>query len=88
MRGTTKTRLMYSAYLSYAQLKEYLAFLREKDLLAYDADTQLFRLTERGLHFLNIYGEVSELLTPENKTELNETTTPRSLHQDLLEIRQ
>jgi predicted transcriptional regulator len=33
--GATKTRIMYQAYLSYAQLREYLSTLTENDLLEY-----------------------------------------------------
>lgn len=32
-----KTKLMYGAFISYNQLKEYLALLTEKDLLRYDS---------------------------------------------------
>jgi predicted transcriptional regulator len=31
--GTNKTTIMYKAFLSYAQLKEYLSFLAEKGLV-------------------------------------------------------
>ena len=34
---STKTKLMYGAFISYNQLKEYLALLTEKDLLRYDS---------------------------------------------------
>ncbi len=34
--GATKTKIMYSAYLSYAQLKEYLSMLLENELLEYE----------------------------------------------------
>ena len=33
--GATKTRIMYKAFLSYAQLKEYLSVLIENNLLEY-----------------------------------------------------
>ncbi|MGA7042308.1 MAG: winged helix-turn-helix domain-containing protein, partial [Nitrososphaeraceae archaeon] len=33
--GATKTRIMYKAFLSYAQLKEYLTVLLENNLLEY-----------------------------------------------------
>lgn len=33
--GATKTKIMYKAYLSYAQLKEYLSVLLENGLLEY-----------------------------------------------------
>ena len=34
--GATKTKILYGAYLSYAQIKEYLDFLLAKDLLRCD----------------------------------------------------
>jgi predicted transcriptional regulator len=33
--GSTKTKIMYKAFLSYAQLKEYLTLLLQNDLLEY-----------------------------------------------------
>ena len=66
MAGATKTRLMYSAYLSYAQIQEYLEFLREKGLILYEEGVQQYKLTEKGLHFLRVYDEISELVTLKN----------------------
>jgi len=34
--GSTKTKIMYKAYLSFAQLKEYLTVLQENGLLEYE----------------------------------------------------
>ncbi len=34
--GTTKTKVVYKVFLSYAQLKEYLTVLEVSGLLAYD----------------------------------------------------
>ena len=36
--GATKTRIMYRAFLSYAQLKEYLAMLTQNGLLSHDVE--------------------------------------------------
>ncbi|HKW05795.1 MAG TPA: winged helix-turn-helix domain-containing protein [Nitrososphaerales archaeon] len=65
MRGATKTKLMYGAYLSYAQLKEYLNFVQERGLLVYEDGLQVYRLTPKGMHFLNIYEEVKEVVSLE-----------------------
>ncbi len=65
MKGATKTKLMYGAYLSYAQLKEYLAFVQERDLVTYEEGLQLYRLTPKGLHFLNVYEEVRDFVSLE-----------------------
>lgn len=62
MPGATKTKLMYGAYLSYAQLKEYLSFMQQKDLLTNDDGQQIYRLTQRGLQFLNVYEELKEIM--------------------------
>jgi len=87
MRGATKTRIMYSAYLSYAQLKEYLAYLEEKGLLVHDEENQLYRLTEKGLHFLNVYDEVKQFLPiGDGRREQNATPAPRSFGQEVFEI--
>ena len=66
MTGATKTRLMYAAYLSYIQLTEYLTFLQEKGLIIREAETQTYKLTEKGLHFLHIYEQISELISVSN----------------------
>lgn len=61
--GATKTRLMYSAYLSYAQLQEYLAFLIERRLLALEEGASTYKLTEQGLKFLRVYEEISQIVS-------------------------
>ena len=71
INGATKTRLMYSAYLSYAQVQEYLKFLLGKQLLSFTEETQEYTLTEQGLHFLRTYREISDVVAlpgsqPEN----------------------
>jgi predicted transcriptional regulator len=53
---------MYAAFLSYAQLKEYLSVLIENNLLEYSNGTQTFKTTEKGLFFLKMYNEIGELL--------------------------
>ncbi|MGE0243508.1 MAG: winged helix-turn-helix domain-containing protein [Nitrososphaeraceae archaeon] len=58
----TKTKIMYSAFLSYAQLKEYLSILTKNNLIEYLEGTQTFRTTEKGLNFLKMYHEIGDLL--------------------------
>jgi predicted transcriptional regulator len=60
--GTTKTKIMYKAYLSYNQLKEYLSILIENNLLEYIDRTQTFKTTEKGLYFLKMHDAIGELL--------------------------
>jgi predicted transcriptional regulator len=60
--GTTKTRIMYSAFLSYVQLNEYLSILIKNNLLEYLDGTNKFKTTDKGLFFLKTHNEIGELL--------------------------
>jgi len=58
---TSKIRIMYKVNLSYAQLKDYLMTLSDKNLLSYDLDTHTFKTTEKGLSFLKAYAQLDQL---------------------------
>jgi predicted transcriptional regulator len=60
--GATKTEIMYKAFLSYVQLKEYLVVLIESDLLHYVGETHTFKITENGLRFLEAYNQIGHVL--------------------------
>ena len=60
--GVTKTKIMYIAFLSYSQLKDYLSILMENNLLEYLEGTKTFKTTEKGLNYLKMYNEIGELL--------------------------
>ena len=60
--GITKTKIMYNAFLSYAQLKEYLTILTDNGLLSYDLDTRTFKTTEKGHRFVQVHNEVGNVM--------------------------
>lgn len=60
--NVTMTKIMYSAFLNYFQLKEYLSVLTEKGLLSYNADTRTFKTTEKGLMLLETYNLLVDLM--------------------------
>ena len=60
--GATKTKIMYKAFLSYGQLREYLSILIENNLLEYIDGTHKFKTTEKGLNFLKMHNAIGELL--------------------------
>jgi predicted transcriptional regulator len=62
--GAVKTRIMYSAFLSFPQLKEYLAVLQEKGLLDYLPTDREYRTTEKGKLFLKMYKDVGQMIFP------------------------
>jgi predicted transcriptional regulator len=61
-KGVIRTSIMYKAFLSHAQLKEYLSFLLEKGLIeeipqqirAHGNEKLVTKITEKGLRLLQI----------------------------------
>ena len=66
----TKTKIMYIAFLSNVQLKEYLPILIENNLIEYLDGDNKFKITEKGLNYLNIHNESKKLL-PQTTTIKN-----------------
>ena len=65
VRGATKTRLMYEAFLSHSQAEEYISFLLGKKLIALGPDNKHYQVTEKGLRFLAMFGEIKDAVTVE-----------------------
>jgi predicted transcriptional regulator len=60
--SATKTKIMYQAFLSFVQLKEYLMILTKSDELTYDSNTHTFKTTEKGLKFLEAYNQMDNMI--------------------------
>ena len=68
--GETKAKIMYFAFLSYNQLKEYLSVLVENNLINFGGGYK-YKTTEKGLFFLKMHNELEELL-PQTTTIKND----------------
>lgn len=64
--GAIKTRIMYGAFLSFPQLKEYLALLMENGMLDYIKNERTYHTTERGRHFIKRYREFDAMVPKAN----------------------
>ena len=64
--GATKTKIMYKAYLSHNQLREYLSTLIESNLIEYLEGSLTYKTTEKGLTFMKMNNEIEVLLNPNN----------------------
>jgi predicted transcriptional regulator len=62
--GTTKTRIMYSAYLSSNQLKEYMPYCQGHGLVSYDARKRVYRTTVKGIKLLELFTKMFEIVPP------------------------
>ena len=58
---------MYGAYLSYTQLSEYLDYILQHGLIIEELGTNLYCLTEKGMQYLNLTDELSQLARPIQK---------------------
>jgi len=65
--GAGQTKIMYSAFLSYNQMKEYLTILIDNRLLQHDIDSRRFRITEKGLNFLQLCDQIGDLVKKEQR---------------------
>ena len=59
--GVTKTKLMYSAFISFNQLREYLSLMVENGLIQYEEGMHTYRTTEKGMRLLHLQNKIDEL---------------------------
>ena len=73
----TQTMIMYKAYLTHVQLKEFLASLMEKGLIEYHKLERIYTITEKGMYFLEVYNQLNQLQISNisNTTATNEFQT-------------
>jgi predicted transcriptional regulator len=69
--GATKTKIMYKAFLSFAQLREYFKTLQDNGLIEHEGGRQTYRTTEKGMRLLDIYEKMHELAPPLTTTAEN-----------------
>ena len=67
--GAIKTKLMYKAYLSFNQLREYLTLLVENGLIEYEVGMRTYRTTEKGIRLLQIQNTMDEIVLIRNVKE-------------------
>jgi predicted transcriptional regulator len=61
----TKTGIMFKTFLSHAQMKNYLTYLTQHDLIEYDVGAQIYKTTEKGLRFLDTYSQIDDMIKDE-----------------------
>jgi predicted transcriptional regulator len=58
-----KTRIMYRAFLSYAQLNQYMDLVEENGLIEYEESERGYSLTEKGMHVLKMCNQLDQMAT-------------------------
>jgi predicted transcriptional regulator len=62
--GATKTTIMYKAVISYDYMKQFLLSLAEDGLIEYEQGRMTYRTTAKGMHLLQLYDNVNEMVQP------------------------
>ena len=76
--GVLKTQIMYRANLSFTQLNDYLGFMLKNALLEKVLlnDKEVYKVTKKGVNFLQSYREITELLKTEGDDYKNNVKIP------------
>ena len=61
VEGVTKTRIMYEAFLSFAQLKDYMSTLLENGMLEQISSSK-YRITDKGVKMLETYDRLNDIV--------------------------
>lgn len=78
-KGILKTHIMYGANLSFDQMKEYLGFLKEQNLLEEysendedDGSNRMYRTTPKGLEYLKKYALLKDIASTNEQEATSE----------------
>jgi len=67
-KEASKTRIMYRAYVSYSQIREYIPMLLGNDLvITTDGQGSLYSIRDRGVRFLEIYDRLNNMIASNNR---------------------
>jgi len=55
INGSRKTHIMRQADMNYDQLKRYMKYTLENQLIRFDPNTSLYQITEKGKQFLDAF---------------------------------
>jgi len=61
-KKTKQIKIAFKAYLNYDQLKEYLPFLLESDLISYERKERAYITTKKGNEFLEKYKQLKNMI--------------------------
>lgn len=84
-RSLNGTQIMYRSFLSYAQMKQYVSILIGAGLIkTYQEEGNLrrrtYRITDKGLRFLQLHNQLGELLLPTTTTSSFSSSPKPILH--------
>jgi predicted transcriptional regulator len=67
--GIGVTRLMYTSFLSYNQVSQYVKIIKENGLLNYDASTGKYTISAKGSKYLELHSKMDKMLHGDRNNE-------------------
>jgi predicted transcriptional regulator len=61
INGESRSRIMYKSLVNYNQLKDYLIFLQQQELIEYVKSAGTYRTTVKGRDFLELQRDMGEM---------------------------
>ncbi len=61
-KGALLTPIMYTAFLSYPQIKQFLHFLLEHGLIEHNELNKVYKITAKGFQYLEFCKQIDELV--------------------------
>lgn len=58
----SSSKIMYKAFLSYKQLKEYVPLLLQNELIKHGEKNRTFMITDNGMYYLEMYNNLPEFV--------------------------
>lgn len=65
-RWVKQTYIMHKTDLSNVYFEAYLSLLQQKELIEYNGQDQIIRITDKGIRFLQINNQISKLFSQTN----------------------
>ena len=62
IEGAGITTVMYKSFLSHYQLKKYMAIMLKNDLIRFDDERRIYKITDKGIRFLQLFTHMNELV--------------------------
>jgi len=75
--GVRQNTIRYRGFLNTSHLKKYLLLLTTYGLLSYESSKRRFRITDKGLRFLEIYDNLGNMTKEEVEEEVDYVQLPR-----------
>jgi predicted transcriptional regulator len=71
LREASKTRIMYGAFLSSTQMREYVPFLLNNGLLT-KVEQSVYKITDKGMRFLTLCDQLNNMIGDKYKYRVYE----------------